>query len=199
MTIPGQTAHYTVTKPTEAERILFNKGAAAGDWPTVLEKAYGLWANDKEKKGAVQKNWEVPVDYSGHAGHTDIALALLTNRPAPTLQLQDTPEEKVRQHLIDIKIDHRAVVANRARENFAADELVDLPMAHTYAIANYDPEGAGGGTVTIRNPWAGADGSYSGTFDMSLDQFMKSFKEMTEEEAKPPVTASQPTSVDDKP
>ena len=192
VTFPGHTEHYTVTKPTEAERTLYNKGAAVGDWPTVVEKAYGLWANDTAHKGAVQKNWEVPEDYSGHAGKMDRALSLLTNRDTQTTWFKNVTEDTVRQHLLNLGRDNRAAVVNREREDFASDELVDLPMQHTYAIVDYDPKGSGGGTVTIRNPWAGADGTYSGTFKMPLDQFVKSFGEMSEETEKQSVTAINP-------
>jgi hypothetical protein len=181
VTFPGQSQAYTVSKPTEAEHTLFNKGAIVGDWATTIEKAYGLSLTDKQHRGLVQKSSEVPEEYANHPGYANEALSTLTDKTVPTVNIASAGTDFVKEHLIDAQKDNRAIVVDRQLENFANDELVDLPLAHVYTVLNYDPDGPDGGTVTCRNPAGLGDNTYSGIFKVSLNQFVKSFESMYEE------------------
>ncbi|HEY9685214.1 MAG TPA: hypothetical protein V6C86_26810 [Oculatellaceae cyanobacterium] len=192
VTFRGQSQSYTVSKPTEAERILFNKGAKAGDWGTVIEKAYGLWTQDPGRQGAVQKKDEVPEEYSNHAGYASVALSALTNSNVQPVAMAAMGADYVKQHLLDAQRDGRVIVVDRQRGNFAADELVDLPTAHVYSVMNFEPTGANGGTVTLWNPYGRDVDDYGGTFKMPLNQFVKSFASMFEEPGGTPLALLAP-------
>ena len=181
VTFTGQSYGYTVTKPTEAEHTLYNKGAIVGDWATTIEKAYGLSTTDASHHGLVQKKGEVPEEYSNHPGHANEALSTLTNRDVPTINMAAAGTNYVKEHLIAAERDGRAVVVDRQPENFVNDELVDLPMGHAYSVLHYDPSGPDGGTVTVRNPAGLTDDTYNGIFKMPLNQFVKSFESIFEE------------------
>jgi hypothetical protein len=180
---PNTAAKYTVSKPTEAERIIYNKGGTQGDWATVTEKAFGLWFNDKTKKGAVQASWEVPEEYASHPDLKTMSIELLSGgKTAKLTELDSMTEGQLQQSLTRDFTDNKAVAIGRARSNFERDELVDLAMGHDYEVVAYDPKGTDGGTVTVRNPWDGPDNTYSGQFEISLDQLKKSFYQIAEEQ-----------------
>jgi hypothetical protein len=195
VTFAGQLYGYTVTKPTEAEHTLFNKGAIVGDWATTIEKAYGLSTSDANHHGLVQKEGEVPEEYSNHPGYANEALSTLTNRNVVAIKMSAAGIDYVKEHLAAAERDGRAVVVDRQPENFANDELVDLPMGHAYSVLHYDPSGPDGGTVTTRNPAGLADGTYSGIFKMPLNQFVKSFRSIFEEPPAVPIAVTSNFSV----
>jgi Calpain family cysteine protease len=194
VTFSGQSYGYTVTKPTEAEHTLYNHGAIVGDWATTIEKAYGLYTNDASHHGLVQKKGEVPEEYSNHPGQANEALSTLTNKNVQSISMVAAGTNYVKEHLIAAEREGRAVVVDRQPENFANDELVDLPMAHAYSVLHYDPSGPDGGTVTCRNPAGLADDTYSGIFKMPLNQFVKSFESIFEEPSAVPTALANPFS-----
>ena len=179
---PNTTQKYTVTKPTEAERIIYNRGAKGGDWSSVAEKAFGLWFNDKAKVGAVQAPGEVPQEYSSHPDYNTMVIKLLTGGNEPNYrELGSIPEDQLEKSLKQDFLEKKVVVAARMRSNLEQDELIDLPTNHSYEVVAYNPAGPEGGTLTICNPWAGADNTFDGEFEVSMQKFKQSFYYLSEE------------------
>ena len=180
MTFPGQKVSYTVTAPSEAERTLYNNGGSKGNWATILEKAYGLYKHDSKKHGALQAPGEVPQEYSGSGGSVQDAMSFMSNGHASLLDVQKTSEQEIKKHLLTDTSDHIPMTATRFLPNLKQDDLMGLPTGHAYEVVGYSANGAGDGTVTIKNPQSVPELIHGDVFTMSLQQFSKSFSQLVE-------------------
>jgi|GEM_PF-2564775 len=181
VTFPGATTEpITVKAPTEAELGTYNKGGKNGVWASVIEKAYGeyrrLHGHDAPtpQEGADGGGWPEPV------------IKLLTGKDTDTIDVPGAKQADLADKLAAAFASNppKVIAADIAadtdfwhvfldkREATTADHLYRL---HEYTIVGFAPDGRGGGTVEVRNPWGHNDDSPSGTFKMPLDKFMKNF------------------------
>lgn len=181
VTFPGAPDEpVTVEAPTEAEMGLFNQGEEYGTWSTVLEKAFG--------KHAQQHFWRRSI-FNMDGGDTLIeggdggeilhgrALSLLTGEGRDVDSLSMTRTQTLQRKLTEALSGDtpRPVLASISKQFITSEAGQDFPDGHMYSIIGYDPEGADGGTVTVRNPWGIVDGTTSGTIDISLEEFQDNF------------------------
>jgi hypothetical protein len=190
VTFPGDTKHpVTVTAPTEAEMGLYNGGSANGEWATVMEKAYGQYL---ENTNPIDKlfNLNNPEGAASGGGFASSAMQLLTGKEASTDQLIFHSQADVASKLEAAfsKNPPAAVAAGIGPDWFgllSANTENGFPRDHEYSILGYNPKGADGGTVTIRNPWGEGEGT-GGTIQVSLAEFMKNFSDITIEDPDSP-------------
>ena len=186
VTFPGDKQHpVTVTAPTGAESGLYNQGSEHGIWPGVLEKAYGQWQKKDKRLGSeytpVQANDS--TDYDGHGGgYPSDAIHMLTGNSVDRSEVKTTSHKEMAQKLEDaIKNGKCITIASPQKEHSKdSDTSADgIYKDHIFTVVGFTPDGHGGGTVTIRNPWGDGNGK-SGTFTMPLEKVMnpKNFEEV---------------------
>jgi Ca2+-binding EF-hand superfamily protein len=182
VTFPGDPGQpITVDAPTETEMGLFNRGGKDGVWANVLEKAYGKYCNENigfRKNNIWGGNTHAEGADGGESDHGK-AMKLLTGRERESVQVKPEQAAEVRQKLIDALSgdNKRPVIAAVFRDQKAVSSD-GFPASHMYSVTAFDPGGADGGTVTIRNPWGSGDDSTSGTKKISFNQFMKNFNKV---------------------
>lgn len=173
----------TVKAPTEAEMGLYNGGSKDGVWAAVVEKAFGQYKDNH----AWLFNSDTPQDEAGAGigGLKFQAIRLLTGHDTQTSMLSFHSQEEVANRLQAAFSAHPPkVVAAGINKSLTGDDKTSdgLSRDHDYTVEGFIPDGHGGGTVILRNPWGGADGTPDGTFQMPLSEFMKNFSDMTAEQ-----------------
>lgn len=185
VTFPGDPKHpITVPAPTDAELGLYNGGSEHGTWACVIEKAYGKYLEEQKGVDNAGKPHQEAADGGGLESD---ALKLLTGKDAKDVHFKPEDEEKIRQELINAVKSGKAICTSATETN--GDKLTgsdeDTPdgfsKSHTYTVIGFDPEGPDGGTVVIRNPHGGEDGTKEGTIKISMKQYMKNFNHIAVE------------------
>lgn len=180
VTFPGDPKHpITVEAPADGELGLFNAGSKYGTWASVMEKAYGKYLQEhKGKKGYTA------AEGADGGGWSEHPLELLTGKDYTMKNVNDLSDKELVQELTDafkcgdeepITAD---VMGDKAKGK-GGKSVDGFPAQHSYSIVGFKPDGCGGGKVIIRNPWGGADGTTSGTMEITLEQFKKNFSKIT--------------------
>ena len=159
---------FTVSAPTNGELAVANRSGQNGMWPIIIEKAYSQYM--------LQRN---PGELNEHILGIDglnIAdtLSHLTNRPAEALTDLRTSARPVADFLSRHLSKNDPVIAG-TREYLDGDTPDGFPGGHAFAALGFDPTGANGGTVTLRNPWNGKPGTPAGQWKISLWAFRANF------------------------
>lgn len=192
VTFPGDTKHpVTVTAPTAAEGGLYNQGSEHGIWPGVLEKAYGQYQKTNKKLGDEYTPAQATDsgDYDGHGGGSSRdALHLLTGNSIKRFDLKNTSQHTMAQKLEDAMKNHKCVTIASPEKTKSTDPEASgdgVFKDHEYTVIGFTPDGKGGGTVIIRNPWGNGTGK-EGTFTMPLEKVMnpEKFEEVNIENSK---------------
>jgi len=169
----------TVDAPTEAERGLYNGGRRYGVWANVLEKAYGKYVQENPSHRSIMNLGGGSTLSEGADGGELFhgrAMSLLTGKGRNNDSLTFTSQDTVRERLNDALNGDKPRPVIAGISNGISDETSDgFAVAHMYSVTKFDPSGADGGTVTIRNPWGRGENSTSGTKQISLKQFMANF------------------------
>jgi hypothetical protein len=183
VTFPGASSEpITVNAPTEAELGGFNHGSKYGVWASVLEKAYGKYRDNHAWIGSY-----TPQEGADGGGLPGPVIKLLTGNDSDVLTVGDTASSDMASRL------DAACKANKAIETgidadaswrriigLSTDKTSDnFYKQHEYTIAGFEPDGKGGGTVIIRNPWGLTDGTPDGSVRIPLATFMKNFSDVT--------------------
>lgn len=159
-----------VTEPTEAEMGLFNKGSKHGIWACVMEKAFGEY---KYMTGATRSG--AIAESADGGGQPSDVFKLMTGKPGQDIFSSDA--KFVREVLLKAKQDGKAVCASTPGNGM--ERTIDgFAPNHAYSILDFDVAGPDGGTITIRNPWAGAEGTPEGLTKISVQQFTCQFKKL---------------------
>jgi hypothetical protein len=190
VTFPGDPTHpVTVAAPTEAEMGLYNGGSPNGEWATVMEKAFGQYL---ENNNLLDKLFgsNNPEETAGGGGLASTAMQLLTGKEASTDMLLFHSQADVASQLEAAFSKNPPAAVSAGIGNlwfglFGDNTENGFPTDHEYTILGYNPNGPDGGTITIRNPWGQGDGT-SGLTQISLDQFMKNFSDITVEDPDSP-------------
>ncbi len=159
-----------VMAPTETEMGLFNKGSKNGIWACVMEKAFGeyKYMTGGTRSGAIAES-------ADGGGQPKDVFRLMTGADAREIYSSDV--EFVREQLLLAKQNGRAVVATTPRNG--VERTIDgFAAHHAYSILDFDPDGPDGGTITIRNPWAGLEGTPAGLTRISVQQFSSQFQKL---------------------
>ncbi|MBX3076678.1 hypothetical protein KF913_22400 [Candidatus Obscuribacterales bacterium] len=182
VTFPGDKDQpITVDAPTDAEKGLYNRGGTNGSWANVLEKAYGKYCVENPSHRSpfnLGGGNTLPEGADGGEFFHGRAMSLLTGKGRDGDSLMFTSTETLRAKLTDALAgeNKRPVIAG-INNGFGNTED-GFYKAHMYSITAFDPNGPDGGTVTVRNPWGGADDSTRGTKRISLKQFQSNFSEV---------------------
>ncbi len=176
VTFPGATDEpITVKQPTEAEMGLFNQPGRHGLWANVLEKAYGKYCQKSVYRRA-------PLNLSGGSSPTEGAFNTTTIDPVLTLLTGKSVKSKVNaseDELRDIftaafKHPRTPVVCESYDAGGITYDKFRAPRAYT--VIDFDPDSGEGGTVTVRNPLGGDEGTPSGTVRLSLATFRRNLQ-----------------------
>lgn len=179
VTFPGAPDEpITVAAPTAQEMGLYNGGSKEGAWACVIEKAYGQYCQQSVFRRSPFNlgGGDTPQEGSDGGAVTNNATRLLTGRDVDgdNLTLSSKAETARKLEEAFSAKPPRAVTAGI--NNWFGEKTADgWPLAHAYSVVGFEPDGKGGGTVVVRNPWGGTDGTTSGTKRISLDEFMKNF------------------------
>ena len=163
---------YNVKAPTEAELGLYNHGNADGSWVSVLEKAWGKYRQDH---GYAQAP-EDPTDGSGGGGWPGTAMEVLSAKKVESLnpsQIGD-PELIAMINSSCHSAPYMLITASTPGESDKEKTVHNLVADHCYTVMGVTPDGNGGYTVTVRNPWGGADAIRQ----VPLSQFKSEFCEL---------------------
>lgn len=189
VTFPGaKDEPITIKAPTEAEQGLYNHGSPNGLWASVVEKAYGEYCQKHFYRRNLITNpfgGSTPTEGSDGGGRTSGVMQLLTGHDTSTNFLLVTSQSTVASNLEKAFSSHppKAVTAGINGSLIGADQTADkFYTGHAYTITGFVPDGKGGGMVTIRNPWGGADGTTNGTITVPLDKFISNFSDITYEQ-----------------
>ncbi len=167
---PGVDYPVMVSGPTETELGLFNGGGKDGIWACVLEKAFGAYKRCEEGGS----NYSADAEGADGGGDPSFALKMLTGKESRNVYLGN--EEVVRAVLAEALQDKRAITTHTPNWGPGIKTTLDgFPTRHAYSILNFDPNGPEGGTVTLRNPWAGRDDTPEGLMKISLRQLSYQF------------------------
>lgn len=188
VTFPGDRAHpVTISAPTESERGLYNKGTPRGVWACVIEKAYGAYRREHD----LWSTGNIPSEGSDGGGSLSTAIEILTGHSSDGDMIWCTRDDVLRQKLTSAFQNGRIVTAGSTTDLTSKIPLIGsdedktadgFPGGHAYSIIGWDPDGPDGGTVTIRNPWGGADGTTSGTISISFNKMKANFSDLCFEE-----------------
>lgn len=154
----------TVPRPTDAELILFNGAGKYGTWATVLEKAF---AEYKKQHSAAKDEPELAQEAINAAASPEDALRMLTGAPVRFVEPLFTKTDELRELL---SRDGVSIVCGVSMFQQVVSGMYDYPANHAYSVLGFDPGGADGGTVIMRNPW-GRESGPKGTFKVSFNQF----------------------------
>ncbi|HEY9786273.1 MAG TPA: C2 family cysteine protease [Candidatus Obscuribacterales bacterium] len=180
VTFPGDPKHpVTVKAPTEAEMGLYNYGSKDGAWACVMEKAYGKYLQQYKGHGGA-----TPAEGADGGGYAEDPLELLTAKNYSRKDISDMSQKQLVKELTDAFAEGNeepieASVSGDKGKGKGGTSVDGFPTHHSYTVVGFKPDGNGGGTVIIRNPWGGADGTTSGTIEMPLDKFVRNFSELT--------------------
>ncbi|PZM85858.1 MAG: hypothetical protein DKT66_00185 [Candidatus Melainabacteria bacterium] len=184
VTFPGDTANpVTINAPTDAERGLYNGGHKYGTWAGVLERAFGQYQSEhgnifRRARVSMESGGNVPTEYAGAGGQTSWATELLTGRGTETVSSADSQLASRLERALNS--DSRATVTTGINPRLFSSTSTDgYPTRHAYSITNFEPDGQGGGMVTVRNPWGANNDTTSGTTRISLQQFQNNFSDVT--------------------
>lgn len=183
VTFPGaKNEPITVKAPTEAEMGLYNNSGSNGLWASVMEKAFGKYKDNHAWIGSY-----TPQEGADGGGYTEKSLALLSGKESTELNLYDDKNDPsvVHKYLRDAFESNppKAVTASSRLEwqgwwngwKTDGDTTDGFVRRHAFTITGFNPDGPGGGTVTIRNPWGGSENSTGGTISVPLHVFVKNF------------------------
>jgi len=181
VTFPGaSTEPITVKAPTEAELGTYNKGSKDGVWASVVEKAYGEY---RRKHG---HDANTPQEGADGGGWPEPVIKLLTGKDTDTIDVPNTKQADLANKLAAAFASNppKVIAADIPADDDFIHMILNTPDAttsdhlyrlHEYTIVGFAPDGHGGGTVEVRNPWGHNDDTPSGTFKMPLDKFMNNF------------------------
>lgn len=192
VTFPGAPdTPITVDKPTEAELSHYAQPGKYGNWPAILEKAYGKYCNEHWYRRGPKNLGGGDVDQDGADGGSlrNAGLRILTGKGVDSDTMSLTSEAELKQKLSEAFKDGRPVVASINNELGslvgAADNKVDglgIPAGHEYTVIGYDEKT---GKVKIMNPWGHGepcdasgkplDGNDDGVFELTVADFKKYF------------------------
>ncbi|MBY0357164.1 MAG: hypothetical protein K2W82_04110 [Candidatus Obscuribacterales bacterium] len=159
VTFPGDPKHpVTVSKPTSAEMQLYmpiksKDEKSFGNWPYVLEKAFGEYNR--------QNSWSGNnTSFEGANGGKlpEHVLKLMTGKTADSDSRSFTSESTTKAKMTEALNEKRAVVCfdsvNHAEVMWKGDRTTDgYVNNHVYSVLKYDPSGPDGGTVTLRDTY----------------------------------------------
>lgn len=180
VTFPGDTDEpITVTAPTEVEMGLYNQGGKDGTWACVMEKAFGAWCGAHwYRRGPFNLGGGNTIVEGADGGEVRLGhtMSLLTGRDRDTDGFMFSSESEIGEKLNAALNgpNPRPVVAGISKK-WSGKTEDGFSSSHVYSVIAFDPNGPEGGTVTVRNPWGGADDTTSGTMKISLKKFEKNF------------------------
>lgn len=181
VTFPGaKNEPIKVKAPTRAEQLLYNGGSKYGAWASVIEKAYGKYCQKSYWRRANTNftGGNTPAEGGDDGGRWG-GLKLLTGGVdrVDGGVIDSMPELSVLKERLAkafSKDGARAIIASRSPFASRAKDG-HLSRKHMYSVIGYNPDGADGGIVTIRNPWGSKHGKYGNEFKMTLKQFREKF------------------------
>jgi hypothetical protein len=179
VTFPGAPNEpITVKAPTEAERGLYNGGSKDGVWASVMEKAYGAYCQKSVTRRSIANLGGGSTPSEGAQGETSPdGFELMTGNHVKTQMTSFHSQEAVRKEMMEA-FNHNPPLAVTSYANIGWPGMDGktpdgIQRDQAYSVIGFDPNGADGGTVTVRN----ADGSGGGV-KISMKQFMKNFNEV---------------------
>ena len=170
----------TVKAPTEAERGLYNAGSKYGLWAAVMEKAYGKYRDNHAWVGS-----NTPQEGADGGGRPEPVIELLTGRKAACYTIGVDQNEIINKLETAFKSNPPKPVTAGIYGDFFFWRLIGastdvtavdkFQKCHEYTITGFRPDGKGGYTVTVRNPWGGDSDTVQGSINISLKKFMDNF------------------------
>ena len=179
VTFPGHKP-VTVTAPTDGELLVGASAGSNGTWATLLEKAYA-----KAKNSEAWISRDDPMN-KVEGGATGEGISDLSGRPVDSDDLMLTRKSTTRKKLQKALSAGKMVVASVSKDIISTSPI---PSGHAYTVLDYNPKTD---IITLRNPWGqgetkgkdgqAKDGNDNGVFEMTLDEFDKTFSIISYEE-----------------
>jgi len=178
VTTPGGLKE-TVSAPTDAEPAIGNQSKDYGVWPIVLEKALAQYLNGQENdQGPHRSRPYADLSTVWEGADPKEALAFLTGKLFTGVMVDPRADQQfIGEFMADALAGKRLLItsADKTMSRKTADGFTGF---HAYSVIAFDQKGLDGGTVTLRNPWGGQNGTSSGEWQMSLKEFCRNFEEV---------------------
>ncbi|HND67121.1 MAG TPA: C2 family cysteine protease, partial [Candidatus Obscuribacter sp.] len=156
---------FVVSRPTEAERMLYSRSSQSGIWPQLIEKAYGAY---RIKHGLVKpeaRDRETGIAQEGSDGGDTIAngLSLLATGEVAVIEIAGKSEQEIGASIsASLKAGKPVSLGlhkDEAETQKAGSPLEGLSNNHAYSVIGYDERS---GKVLVRNPWGSGEPSKNG-------------------------------------
>lgn len=156
---------FVVSRPTEAERMLYSRSSQSGIWPQLIEKAYGAYLI---KHGLVKpdaRDRETGIAQEGSDGGDTIAngLSILATGEVAVVEIAGKSEQEIGASIsASLKAGKPVSLGlhkDEAETQKAGSPLEGLSNNHAYSVIGYDERS---GKVLVRNPWGSGEPSKNG-------------------------------------
>ncbi len=156
---------FVVSRPTEAESMLYSRSSQSGIWPQLIEKAYGAY---RIKHGLVKpeaRDRETGIAQEGSDGGDTIAngMRLLSSGEVAFIEIADKSEQEIAASIsASLKAGKPVSLGlhkDESETQRAGSPLEGLSNNHAYSVIGYDEKS---GKVLVRNPWGSGEPSRNG-------------------------------------
>lgn len=167
----------SVDQPSRTELSLINNGKELGTWPAVLIKAFGQYRAENTFRRMAFRTSQYEFDaQSAEAGSAVDALKILTGSSAEEIDLDYHDKKAVGRKLTDLFAEGQKtpVLATSIQHLKGTPERTPdgILKGHALTITNFNPDGKGGGTLTLSDP----NDPLESKFEMPLDTAEKNFR-----------------------
>jgi hypothetical protein len=167
----------SVDQPSRTELSLINNGKELGTWPAVLIKAFGQYRAENTFRRMAFRTSQYEFDaQSAEAGSAVDALKILTGSSAEEIDLDYHDKKAVGRKLTDLFAEGQKtpVLATSIQHLTGTPERTPdgILKGHVLAITNFNPDGKGGGALTLSDP----NDPLESKFEMPLDTAAKNFR-----------------------
>lgn len=179
VTFPGDPKHpVKVNAPTEAELGLFNGGDKYGTWAGVMERAYGKYRLETDRRPELFESRRTYAEGGDGGGSSEQVLRLLTGKEQVHHEMNKTSAADVVKELdAAIRAKRTVVVSSLSKEGELNTTPDGYQRDHAYSVIGFERNGDDDGVVIMRNPHGRGENSTMGTFKISVAQFKKNFRD----------------------
>ena len=167
----------TVKAPSQAELGLYSQATEHGIWPAVIEKAFGEYV----RRHPDTVGLTVPPCTAGapaaeclsQGGYWEV-VNILTGKEAQVIDLRNKLDSGFAQQLKD-SLDRNAVITIASKDLLLREPGDVIQNLHDYSVLGFDPNGPGGGTLILRDPYGKRSPTGENTINVRADRLRADF------------------------
>lgn len=160
VSFPGQ-SKIVLGKPTLAEELAFNNPSSEGSWVSVLEKAYGVLQQRKDRDFLLAPQMKL-----NNGGFSETVMQDFTGKPADVYHTDKLSVAQLGKIISSAMVSNRPICVGTTKKGY--DSIID---EHCYSVVGFNPKGRDGGTITVRNPWKENLRTFGNLISISVKDF----------------------------